>query len=92
MRHNVPKIDDAIANIDAGIEEADEIRGAGPRLGRGVNVRCEICCAVVEKIGNGQCGKSATEAVTGDQQFLAARGFGLDQLAQVIAVNLVGRR
>jgi hypothetical protein len=53
MRHNVPKIHDAIADIDAGIEEADEIGVADARLGPGVNDGREICCDVVEKIGSG---------------------------------------
>jgi len=35
MRHHVPKIDDALADIDAGIEEADEIGVADVRLGPG---------------------------------------------------------
>ena len=34
VRHNVPKIDNAIADVDAGIEEADEIRMADARLGQ----------------------------------------------------------
>ena len=53
VRHKVPKIDDAIADIDAGIEEADEIRMADARLGPGVNDRRQIRCDVVEKIGSG---------------------------------------
>ena len=57
VRHHVPKIDDAIADIDAGIEEADEIGVADARLGPGVNDGSEICRDVVEKIGSGQCGK-----------------------------------
>ena len=85
VRRNIPKIDNAIADVDAGIEEADEIGVADARPGRGVNDGRQICRDVVGKIGSGQCGKSATEAVTGDQQFLAAEGFGLNQLAQVFA-------
>src|SRR5579859_5907598 len=51
MRHDVPDIDDAIADVEAGIEEADVIGVADPGLGPGVNGGSEIGGDVVEEIG-----------------------------------------
>ena len=53
MRHHVPKIDNAVADIDAGIEEVNEIGMADARLGPGVHDGSEVCCDVVEEIRRG---------------------------------------
>ena len=53
MRHHVPKVYDAIADVDASIEEADEIGVADARFGPGINDGRKICCDVVKEIGSG---------------------------------------
>jgi len=53
VRHHIPKIDDAVADIYAGVEEADEIGVADARLGPSIDDGREICRDVVEEIGSG---------------------------------------
>ena len=53
VRHYIPKIYDAVADVDAGIEEVDEIGMAYAGLGPGVNDGSEVCCHVVEEIRGG---------------------------------------
>jgi hypothetical protein len=89
MRHYVPKIDDAVADIDAGIEEVDEIRVTDARFGPGVNDGRELRCHVIEEIRGGQRREGAAKAVAGDQEFLAAGSFGLNQLAEIFADRFV---
>ena len=48
MRHDVPKIGDAIADIDARVEEVDEIGMADARFGPGVNDGRQIRCHIVQ--------------------------------------------
>src|ERR1700693_4176277 len=50
MRHDIPEADNAIADVDAAIEEADEIGVADAGLGPGVNGGSEIGGDVVEEI------------------------------------------
>ena len=53
VRHHVPKIDDAVADVYTGVEEADEIGVADARFGPGVNNGREICRDVIEEIRRG---------------------------------------
>lgn len=53
VRHYIPKIDDAVADINAGIEEVDEIGVADAGLGPGVNDWREVRCHVIQEIRRG---------------------------------------
>lgn len=85
MRHHVPKIDDAVADVEAGIEEAEVVGMADAGLGPSIDGGSEIGGDVVKKIGSSQRAEGAAEAVASDEEFLAVEGLGLNQLAYVVA-------
>ena len=89
VRHDVPVIDDTIADVEAGIEEADVIGMADARLGPGVNSGLKVGGDVIEEIGSSQSAECAAETVPGDEQVFAIGGFGLNQPADVVTHRFV---
>lgn len=82
MGDDVPEIDDAVADVEAGVEEADVIGMADARLGPGVNGGREIDGEVVEEIGGRESGERATETMAGDENLLEGGGFGRNEFGQ----------
>src|SRR5579862_3867591 len=82
MRDDVPEIDDAVADVEAGVEEADVIGMADARLGPSVNGGREIDGEVVEEIGGRESGERATETMAGDENLLEGGGFGRNEFGQ----------
>ena len=79
MGHDVPEIDHAVADVDASIEEVDEIGMADARFGPGVNDGGEIAGEVVEYIEGRESAERAAETVAGDEDFFEAGGFARDE-------------
>jgi hypothetical protein len=85
MRHHVPEIDDAVADIDAAIKELDEIPVADARLGPGVDDGRELRCHVIEKIRGGQRRQGAAKTMW-------RRSFGLVSIENSGTRETGGRR